>query len=123
MRERLGDNPIIRVNGISLARLKYAMQLGQGFDAYGYRIHENKIAFAQYQSAPEMTPFPTELGADRCAEIAYDWLQKAEYPREPDHDGDNKKGWLLRTDGWGQVEGLDYHYFVSVEPTWIMFGK
>lgn len=123
MHDSLGDNPVIRVNGTSIDRLKYAMELGQGFDAYGFCEHEGTLAFARYDSAPDMTPFPTELGPERCAEMAWDWLQKAEYPSQPDHDGDNEKGWLLRTDGWGHIDGLGYHYFIAVEPMWIMFGK
>jgi hypothetical protein len=123
MHDSLGDNPVIRVNGTSLERLKYAMHLGHGFEAQGFLIKDEKLAFARYPSAPEMTPFPTELGPDRCADMAWDWLQKSEYPRQPDHDGDNKKGWLLRTDGWGEVDGFGYQYFIAVEPMWIMFGK
>ncbi|WP_158966189.1 hypothetical protein [Chachezhania sediminis] len=40
-----------------------------------------------------------------------------------DADSDNEKGWLLWNDGWGHIEGHDYHSFVAVCPTWIMFGK
>jgi hypothetical protein len=99
------------------------MELAQGFDAYGFRQHEGKLAFAKYESAPDMSPFPVRLGPQRCAEIAWDWLQGVPYPEQPDHDGDSEGGWLLRTDEWGYVEGFGYQYFIAVEPMWIMFGK
>ncbi|MEY8801939.1 hypothetical protein AB9K35_16645 [Leisingera sp. XS_AS12] len=125
MYDNLGDNPVLRVNGISLERMRHAMKLASGFPAHGYKIDKERgwLVFMKYSSAPGMTAFPVPLEADRCAEIAFDWLQAQTYPAQPDHDGDNKEGWLLWNDGWGQVDGHGYHSFCAVRPTWIMFGK
>ena len=125
MKDSLGDNPVLKVNGISLDRLRYAMNLASGFPAYGYKIDTNRgwLVFMKYASAPDMTAFPVPLNAERCAEIAFEWLKAQPYPTQPDHDGDNEQGWLLWNDGWGQIEGHGYHSFVAVCPTWIIFGK
>lgn len=125
MNESLGSNPILSVNGISVERLRYAMKLAQGFPAHGYKIDSERgqLVFMRYASSPDMVPFPTPLNAERCADVAFDWLSAQTYPRQPDHDGDNDKGWLLSTGAWGQVDGHGYHSFMSVKPCWIMFGK
>lgn len=125
MNDFLGDNPVIRVNGISIDRLRYAMKLAQGFPAHGYKIDEEKghLVFMRYPGAPDAIPFPAPLSAERCAEIAFDWLSAQPYPPECDHDGSNKKGWLIWNDKWGQIEGYDYHSFLAVRPEWIMFGN
>ena len=75
MKDSLGDNPVLKVNGISLDRLRYAMNLASGFPAYGYKIDTNRgwLVFMKYASAPDMTAFPVPLNAERCAEIAFEW--------------------------------------------------
>lgn len=125
MKDFLGSNPVLRVNGISLERLKYATALASDFPAHGYAVDQERgwLVFMKYPNSPGMTAFPAPLGADRCAEIAFDWLAAQPYPKEPDHDGSNKRGWLLWNDGWGSIDGFDYHSFLAVCPTWIMFGK
>jgi hypothetical protein len=125
MNEHLGDNPIIRINGIGLDRLKYSMKLATGFPAHGYITDAEKglMVLFKYPSAPNMMPFPAPLDAARSAELMWDWLKAADYPSEPDHDGDNKKGWIIWNDGWDQVDGYGYQSFIAIKPTWIMFGK
>ncbi|QDP55317.1 MAG: hypothetical protein Tp176DCM1853251_1 [Prokaryotic dsDNA virus sp.] len=125
MHDSLGDNPVLQVNGISLERMRYAMRLAYGFPAHGFRIDKERgwLVFLKYESSPNMTAFPVPLDADRCADIAFDWLKAQPYPSEPDHDGDNEKGWLIWKDSWGKIEGHDYHSFLGVRPAWIIFGK
>jgi len=40
---------------------------------------------------------------------------------QPDHDGDNYKGFRLENDFWGQIDGCEA--FLSIEPIWAMYGK
>ena len=69
----------------------------------------------------EKLPFPLSLEA--AIEFLWSWLETAEYGNEPDHDGDNKKGFLVTTGNyWGHVE--ESHYaFIGVYPEWQMYGK
>jgi hypothetical protein len=125
MDDFLGSNPVLNVNGISLERLRYTLNLAHDFPAHGYKIDAKNgcLVLMRYPDAPGATPFPSPLGAERCAEIAFDWLATQAYPAEPDHDGSNEKGWLVWTNKWGQIEGHGFHSFVAIKPQWIMFGK
>jgi hypothetical protein len=125
----MASNPILNVNGQGLARLKAAMALaddGEGSfrrSATGYAISAGRLVFFQYASDKAQTLFPSPISLDRAAEIAFDWLATQEYGPEPDHDGDNERGWRLFRDRWGHIDGLGYSAFVAVEPCWIEFGK
>lgn len=123
--DRRGDWPVLNMNGRSLTQLKNLMALVQGFPAHGFAIDvdRNLIVFFKYADIEGATPFPVPLGYERCAEIAWDWLQSVTYPDEPDHDGDNAKGWRCFTEAWGQIETYGYASFLAVTPEWLMFGK
>jgi hypothetical protein len=47
------------------------------------------------------------------------WLQAQTYPREPDHDGHNSKGWKLATHKGTGLWSLAF----TVQPVWAMHGK
>lgn len=65
-------------------------------------------------------PFP--LAADKAAMFIADWLESLVYGRQPDHDGDNGKGWRLFTEGWGHVAG-NHYAIIAAQPAWAMYGK
>lgn len=74
-------------------------------------------------SNPAAVALPFTLDPQGAADFAHRWLQEtADYGREPDHDGDNSKGWRVYTEGWGMI-GSDYHAFVAIKPEWAMHGK
>ena len=120
------DNKVFRVNGDSLRELTKAMQLlGDDYTkAIGYLDDkDNGLVFFRYDS-DLMVPFPSEQSMEDCAIIANNWLdKKAVYPPEPNHDGDNEKGWLLYCDDWGHIADYGYHAFMAVKPIWCMYGK
>ncbi len=118
----MADNSILNVNGTSLDRLKVAMSLAQERRATGYAVEEGKIVFF-WLNDPKAIPFPSPLSLDRAAEIAFEWLTTADYGPQPDHDGDNEKGWRCFTEGWGQIGGYGHASFVAVAPQWLMHGK
>lgn len=120
----LGSNPILQINGLGLDRLKVAMSLTESESAVGYAIckHKGRIVFFQYPSET-MISFPVALTMSRCAEITWDWLQVASYPKEPDHDGHNRKGWFCTNDGRGVIEHYGYRAMLAIEPHWVEFGK
>lgn len=69
------------------------------------------------------TPLPFPLDVDAAISFLSNWLETATYPTEPDHDGDNGKGFTVSTGNfWGHVEGMHYA-FLMVTPTWQMYGK
>lgn len=68
------------------------------------------------------TPFPVPMNAETVVPIVTQWLDSQDYGPQPDHDGDNAKGWHVYNEAWGHVGG-DYHAFVAIEPAWAMYGK
>jgi hypothetical protein len=68
-------------------------------------------------------PFPTPVDAAAATDVVARWLEAAAYGGQPDHDGDNGKGWRVYTESWGHVAPYDYRALVAVEPRWAMYGK
>jgi hypothetical protein len=68
-------------------------------------------------------PFPAPLDVVGAADMAMRWLENADHGREPDHDGDNVRGWRVAVGAWGHVEPYGYGAFASVFPAWAMLGK
>lgn len=108
---------------------------------YGYAIREAvprgehvwqhpkplRLVFFQYDnknnSVKDMVNFPFEMDAAGVADFASRWLNgSADYGREPDHDGDNGRGWTVYNEAWGHVDS-QYQAFIAVTPTWAMYGK
>lgn len=119
----MSDNPILNVNGESLDRLKAVMALTDQKVAKGYAISDNRIVFF-WADHSAMVPLPAPASMDRCAELAFDWLKSgATFASQPDHDGDNHKGWRCFRQGWGHIEPFGWQAFVAVEPCWMMYGK
>ena len=61
-----------------------------------------------YWTAPERVegyaPLPFAAGQGQIAVIVQGWLDSVDCGTEPDHDGDNAKGFRLYNEGWGHVE-------------------
>lgn len=77
---------------------------------------------AEQVGAPEPIGFPFKMDADGAAEFARRWLADTEYPKQPDHDGDNSKGWRVYNEAWGHI-GNYWSAIIAVQPTWAMHGK
>ena len=69
-----------------------------------------------------LVALPFSLDAAGAADFAIRWLREQEYGCEPDHDGDNRRGWRLYNESWGHVDN-DYSAFVAVAPAWALYGK
>lgn len=67
-------------------------------------------------------PFPAPVDAEAAAPFIRAWLDVVDYGRQPDHDGDNAKGWRVYNESWGHVAGR-FQAFVAIEPAWFMYGK
>ena len=116
------SNPILNVNGHGLERLKAVLSLADRLPAVGYIAEKQRLVFFWYDHE-QAVMFPCALTMDRCAEFAHDWLASADYGRQPDHDGDNEKGWRCFTETWGRIQPYGHPAFVAVEPQWIEYRK
>ncbi len=82
-----------------------------------------RLVFYQYKSdRADVVALPFALDHTGMADFARRWLETADYGRQPDHDGDNGKGWRLYCEGWGHVDS-DYAAFLAVSPRWACYGK
>lgn len=71
----------------------------------------------------EFHALPAPMSSTDIAPIVKAWLDlEASYGHQPDHDGDNGKGWRVYNEQWGHVAGA-YQAFVAIEPVWLMYGK
>jgi hypothetical protein len=65
-------------------------------------------------------PYPMKIPA--IVQFATNWISQVEYPQQPDHDGDNGRGWRIYNESWGHV--WDYHEgVIAIAPVWAMYGK
>lgn len=92
--------------------------------AIGYRIDAGitPILIFYWAETKSMIPFPVALSEEEFADMAHKWLSLVDYGPQPDHDGDNDKGWRIYNEAWGHVHD-EWQAFVAVEPAWAMYGK
>ena len=87
-----------------------------------YEIDEKLGLILYWTESKNAIKLPYPMDAKALVDFAWNWLQSADYGREPDHDGDNGKGWRIYTEGWGQVKS-DWATICAIEPIWAMYGK
>lgn len=102
--------------------LRTAMSLFPQRNVTGYRADAEKGLILYSADSPRATALPFPMTLEQAADFAHGWLEHADYGREPDHDGDNGKGWRLYTEDWGHVGG-EWQAFAAVQPAWAMYGK
>ena len=85
-------------------------------NAKAYEIRTNVLSIL-WSTDEDSVMFPTYLGVEEVIPIAMAWLREAEYDIEPDHDGDNKKGWHI-----SQCRS-NLYTICSIEPRWTMYDK
>jgi len=119
------DNRSIQIKSTGNEDFKLAMILAcskwgdrSKFKIKGYRVVENSLQLYQFDCA-EMIKLPYDLDVLDATNFAWGFIEKTDCStNEPDHDGDNKKGFCLIADEWNQN-----NYFVSITPIWAMYGK
>ena len=122
-----GDNFHIDITHVGdiAAAMKIAFAGAAGGKAEGYAVDPKKglvFVWAATDGNKGVITLPFKLDAEGAADFAKRWLAEQCYGQEPDHDGDNGKGWRLYNESWGRVEGYTYG-FVAVQPAWAMYGK
>jgi len=88
----------------------------------GWREDAEKGLVFYWTEAPGITKLLVPTDANRTADLILDWLSSVPYPLEPEHDGDNGKGWRLYNEEWGHVGG-EWQAAFAVQPVWAMYGK
>lgn len=111
-----GDNPVFRVAGKGDEFLAEVLELGCRATGHGRNGKHPPIAgyasdadrFVLFRTkAEKATLLPAPMTATQVAPMISAWLAStADYGGQPDHDGDNGKGWLVQTGSWGHVS---YH--------------
>lgn len=124
----LGDNIRFDINGVSLERLITVLELRE-CKYSGWKHDRDKHRLILFWTRPSNSDgyhsFMTPLGAKAAAEQIYAWLHSPQcaWREEPDHDGNNRKGWRAYVDNiWGHAGG-SWEGCLVIEPEWIMYGK
>lgn len=115
--------------GYRIAQYAKRMRAGGEFDEReGPKENQQPTIFI-YWTKPNsvvglggFTPFPFEADLDFVAGFIDLWLKQVEYEREPDHDGDNSRGFFAFNEAWGHVNG-EHECCLAVQPMWAMHGK
>jgi hypothetical protein len=88
----------------------------------GYRLIDNTLIL-YWAMSDKAAPLPYEMGAVETTNFVWGWLEKnAPLGRQPDHDGDNGKGFRIYNESWGHVGG-EYQAFIAITLIWAMYGK
>lgn len=104
--------------------MEIAFDHAPGKKASYYRISKEKgliLYWTEFKNK-EAQPLPFEMGMKAATDFVWHWLEDAERGNEPDHDGDNGKGFRIYTENWGKVDD-DWQAFVAIKPIWAMYGK
>ena len=76
------------------------------------------------RETPDASRFPAPLKPEMLVPIVEQWLDSVDYGREPDHDGDNHRGFYLTNgDKWCHITGQGHYACLDIRPQWMMFGK
>lgn len=65
-------------------------------------------------------PFIVPTTPEMVEPLIRGWLGRVEYGRQPDHDGDNEKGWYCYQQ---DPKEYDPSVICHIEPAWIEYGK
>lgn len=121
-----GDNCMLVVVNEGRVMFEHAMRLAfsNHSTAVAYAITEDDglILLWCADARIKSTDLPYPMKIEAAIQFVWNWLEQADYGRQPDHDGDNGKGWTVHRDGWGHVAG-SFYSICGIKPTWAMYGK
>lgn len=118
------DNRKITIKAEGKESFDLAMQLAfkTHNKAKGYLVQDNTLVFywCDYDKAVKL---PFEMKVQDAINFAWAWLENTPPSTgEPDHDGDNYKGFMVYNDSWGHVFNA-YQAIIGITPIWAMYGK
>ena len=84
--------------------------------AVAFHIEGSKMTL-YWLKAEGTTALPVPVRSDRAASLIADFLQHVTYPAAPNTDGHAVKGFYVAN------KAESPHAVLTVEPTWIIYGK
>ncbi len=122
----MSDNFHFDITGASMKKcLDIAFTYHSKAIGWAERKLKNGKALVLYWSDSNVTginKFPSPLTAEQVEPMILQWLKDADYGNQPDHDGDNDKGWRVFNEAWGHINS-EWQSFVAIQPIWLMYGK
>ena len=121
----MADNFEFRITGASLEK-SLDIATTRWKDVTGWSVDKDSNRLILYwtnaSSSGDYHPLPAPLSGNALVEFVRSWLKSVDYGPEPDHDGENGKGWTVYNERWGHVANR-WEAFAAIEPTWLMYGK
>ncbi len=116
------DNFRVDVTSEGLSQFTLAMELIFRHECVGYRIDKNVIHL-YWADSDKAIKLPYKYNVQQTINFVWGWLEvNPPTGKQPDHDGDNGKGFRLFNESWGHADGT-WQAFASIEPIWAMYGK
>lgn len=117
------DNRRIDISAEGRADFDLAIKLGVHIKrCTGYRVGKEGLVL-YWAESDKATKLPYEMDFKDIAEFAWGYLTKnPPAGKEPDHDGDNDKGFRIYNEAWGHVGG-EWQAFIAIQSIWAMYGK
>jgi hypothetical protein len=102
--------------------LRLAIRLHGTTKITHYAILPNNSDLALFWMSPDSDvsgarPLPYPMDVEAVIVFVVGWLRTADYDDQPDHDGDNGKGWRVYNESWGQVWGARSGV-IAVQTAW-----
>jgi len=122
------SNRAVHIRGASFMQFTAAVALAFSSVTASYYSVSSEHGLVLYWGQPsEVSPspkeLPYELDVKAAISFAWNWLRQAEWPREPDHDGSNERGFYVSTgDTWGHAGG-SFYGIIQIKPDWLEYGK
>lgn len=121
------DNFHIDISAEGVTLFDQAMQIAfsqaPGRKATHYLKHSEKGFVLFWHEEGGAIELPTPMRVEAAADLVWAWLEgEADYGKQPDHDGDNSKGWRVYNEEYGFV-GNYRCSFVAIQPVWAEHGK
>jgi hypothetical protein len=126
----MSDNFHFDITGASL-EASMAVALTSWKNVKGWRIEEaadrkdgikRPRLILYWTESSKANPLPAPLAGEALLGFIKSWLETAPYGPQPDHDGDNGRGWRVYNESWGHVAD-EWQAFAAIEPVWLMYGK
>lgn len=123
------DNIQFTVTGTGAEAFKTAMTLLMNLRGFHKATHfastpeHGLVLFWTDPCLSAAQPLPYPMKGDSLVDFAFHWLQDgATYGSQPDHDGENERGWVIYVESWGHVMKSPYA-ICGVRPYWACYGK
>ena len=123
------DNHVISITGRTEEDFKKALSFffrkdTDKVNSYTYTVKHGLILFQDGTDIGlDATVLPYPMDYNAATDFAWNWWKQARVEeKEPDHDGNNEKGWRIYNEAWTHINGR-WEALVAIKPIWAMYGK